>query len=302
MQEVSSLSKSNRSILFDAGPSSRLDALAFDATLQAAPAGRLSPLPYKADNYDEDDELLEIAKELSLQDQYITSEDLLHSPHSSIAGSGTLDDAYSVIEPDSRPGSTSPLVVDVSSLSSSSAALNTSFYTPVAASPPHLTAASLQQIEAEHYTSNNDIRASSPTPTIRSLTGTLDGISPALEQASAISPSYIDNASIQAPPSQTSSSRPISPFSELGVASAHSSDNDIDYTSPRLNSTAVGTNGKSAGVESDIESQWSDLGDDSSSDGDIAADERARGLDEREEQDLRERRQRFFASRASMTN
>lgn len=279
MQEVAS-ARSNTSPLFDAGPSSRLDRFTDNV-----PADRLASVVHTDDN--EDAELLETALSLSLSrsnEEAADASHLLDSPHHSSAGSNI--DTYSVIEPDSRPGSSftsrshSPLVVDISE-----STVAFSFLTTIAASQQDLTAASLEQMEAEQ--SHAFERGASPTPTVRSLTETIDHV-PVSRRESIASPSYI--ASSRAP-SQAASSRPISPFSELGFASAHAPDNDVDYVS-RSSSAAHG------GLESDKDSQWSDLGEDSS-DEDVAE---TVVLHEREQQDLRERRQRFFAATAPVTD
>ena len=290
MQEVSS-PRSNAGLLFDAGPSSRLDKIHIDTDT--------STERYMDDNNNdkdnEDAELLETAKSLSLEytDEPAVSEDaLLNSPRSSLAGSNL--DTYSVIEPDTRPGSSftsrsqSPLII-VDASTSSIVSVSSPFHTPLATSQQDLTAASLERMEAENSPNHNDRGLVSPTPTVRSLTGTMEAIPPS-RQDSVVSPSYI--ASSRAP-SQAGFSRPISPFSELGFASAHSSDDDVDYVSSRPNATIHGAR------ESDKESQWSDLGEDSSDEEVIVP--KAVGLDEREQQHLRERRQRFFAGTSSMT-
>lgn len=240
MQEVLSASRSERGILSDAGPSSRLDTIIYDDT--PSNSRRSSSVQPYVDA--EDAELLETARSLSLtveDNVYAQSEheDLLNSPRSL---DGSTLDAYSVIEPTSRSGSPlasrsqSPLIVDAPFSSISG------FKTPSTHSQQDLTAAYLRQFE-EREVSHQKTRAASPTPTIRSLTAkTLDNPS------SHGSPSYVP--SISQAHSQPSSSRPISPFSEIGFISAHSSDseNEVQRT-------------ESA---SDRESQWSDLGEDSS--------------------------------------
>ena len=285
MQEVSS-TRSNAGVLFDAGPSSRLDKINVDPLADR----------FIATDDNEEAELIETAKSLSLEytdDAAISADDLLNSPRLSLAASNL--DTYSVVEPDSRPGSSltsrsqSPLII-VEASTSSVVSVSSPFHTPLATSQQDLPAASLRRMEAENSPRSNDRGIVSPTPTVRSLTGTIEDLPPS-RQESVVSPSYI--ASSKAP-SQVASSRPISPFSELGFASAHSSDNDTHYTYPRPHITT------NRGGESDKESQWSDLGEESSDEEIIVP--RAVGLDEKEQQDLRQRRQRFFAGTSPVIN
>lgn len=262
MQEVSS-HKLNASTLFDAGPSSRLDTFSD----RGSDIGANPPMHTHGIADDEDTELLETARSLSLtyRDGQVASDDDLMNSHNS-TWSGSNLDAYSIIEPDSRPGSHStsrshsPLIVDIDPQPN-----EPSFHTPPAGSQQDLTAASLEQMQAEQASAG--VRAASPTPTIRSMTRTLENDF-LTQQRSEASPSYIADSRT---PSQvaSSSSRAISPFSELE------------------NVSAVG--------ESDKESQWSDLGEDSSDEEENEGTAVTR-LEEEEQQDLRDKRQRYFAA------
>ncbi|KAK9897432.1 hypothetical protein P389DRAFT_195048 [Cystobasidium minutum MCA 4210] len=238
MQEVpgSGSRSSGNGFIFDAGPSSRLDSIAYDP-----------PAPHREQPATESDELLETARSLSLTEEelaFVKNEDLLHSPRSSAGG---MLQSYSVIEPDSRPASRftprsgSPLVVDVTS-----SIISESRTPPITGIQQDLTAESLQQAEAERRQAAST-RAASPTPTLRSHTA--DELMPSHNSSSYVSASRA--------PSQASAShfRPISPFSEVGTVSAHSSDEDNAVTRPGAVLRGGG---------SDIDSQWSDLGEDSS--------------------------------------
>lgn len=267
MPSSSSKSTAN-ALLFDAGPSSRLDTIHYDLSSDV-----------HTHNASEDEELLETARSLSLSAEeiaFVKDGDLLNSPRSS---AGSALDTYSVIEPDSRPASRftsrsqSPLVVDVSASS-----VSPSFHTPIVGSQQSLTAAVLEQAQLERESARST-RAASPTPTLRSLTYETDNT-----LRTHTSPSY---ASVSPAPSEASAtmlSRPISPFSEVGFVSAHSSDEDNEISRPGNVTQRIG------GAGSDRDSQWSDLGEDSSDEeGD------AKGLNARQQEELRHRRQRFFA-------
>lgn len=280
MQEVSS-NRSNPSILFDAGPSSRLDTFS-DLTSNHG-VNSVVRAHDAADH--EDAELLETARSLSLtpydEETGISDDDLMNSHHSNVYGSNL--DAYSVIEPDTRPASSftsrshSPLIIDIDSHLHES-----SFHTPLAASQQDLTAASLERMQTEQASLDN--RVVSPTPTLRSMTRTLEDDTFS-QPTSNISPSYIGDSKT---PSQAASSRPISPFSEIGNMSTHSSDHAIDFLSRRPISAL-------SERESDKQSQWSDLGEDSS-DEEEAKEIRVARLEEEEQRSLRDKRQRYFAA------
>lgn len=271
MPSSSSRSTEN-ALLFDAGPSSRLDTIRYDLSSGV-----------QTHNASEDEELLETARSLSLSAEeiaFVKDDDLLNSPRSS---AGSALDTYSVIEPDSRPPSRftsrsqSPLVVDVSASS-----VSPSFHTPIAGSQQSLTAAVLEQAESERESARST-RAASPTPTLRSYTHDTEGT-----LHTHTSPSYVSESRAQSEAFGSSASRPISPFSEVGFISAHSSDEDNEMSRPGSVTQHLG------GAGSDRDSQWSDLGEDSSDEeGD------AKGLNARQQEELRNKRQRFFAGNSA---